>query len=103
MLQYIQEHYGRKLTLSEIAGSASLSEIECLRCFRAMIGCTPIQYVKQARVQRAAELLASTDRRISDIGAACGFQEMSYFAKAFRSLKGCTPGEFRRRLRLSSQ
>lgn len=96
MLQYIQEHFDEELTLAEIAGSAAVSESECLRCFRNMIGSTPIQYVKQVRVQRAAELLTATDRKISDIGAECGFQEMSYFAKTFRELKGCTPGAFRK-------
>lgn len=96
MLQYIQEHYGGELTLAKIAESASVSENECLRCFRSMIGSTPIQYVKQLRVQKAAKLLVSTNRKISDIGAECGFQEMSYFAKTFRELKGCTPGDFRK-------
>lgn len=96
MLHYIQEHYGEELSLSKIARSAAVSENECLRCFRSMTGSTPIQYVKQVRVQKAAELLASTDRKISDIGAVCGFQEMSYFAKTFRSLKGCTPSEFKK-------
>lgn len=96
MLQYIQEHYGGELTLAKIAESASISENECLRCFRSMISCTPIQYVKQVRIQKAAELLSSTNRKISDIGEECGFQEMSYFAKTFRELKGCTPGDFRK-------
>lgn len=97
MLQYIQEHYDGELTLAKIAESAAVSENECLRCFRSMIGCTPIQYVKQVRIQKAVELLSSTNRKISDIGAECGFQEMSYFAKTFRELRGCTPGEFRKR------
>ena len=97
MLRYIQGHYAEELTLAKIAQSAAVSENECLRCFRSMIGSSPIQYVRQVRVQRAAELLASTDRKISEIGAECGFQEMSYFARTFRALKGCTPGAFRRR------
>ena len=97
MLQYIREHYAEELTLAKIAQSAAVSENECLRCFRDMIGSTPIRYVRQVRIQRAAELLLSTDRKISDIGMECGFQEMSYFAKTFRELKGCTPGAFRRR------
>lgn len=99
MLQYIREHYGEALTLAKIAGSASISESECLRCFRNMIGSTPVQYVRQVRIQKAAELLESTGRKISDIGAECGFLEMSYFAKTFRELKGCTPGDFRKRSR----
>lgn len=95
MLHFIQEHFGEQISLANIAGSAAVSENECLRCFRSMIGCSPIQYVKQVRIQKAAELLVSTDRKISDIATACGFQEMSYFAKTFRALKGCTPGAFR--------
>lgn len=96
MLQYVQDHYGEELTTAGIARSASVSESECLRCFRRMIGATPIQYVRQFRVQKAAELLTATDQTIAEIGAACGFQEMSYFAKVFRELKGCTPSEYRR-------
>lgn len=95
MLQYIQDHYGEALTIAQIAQSAAISESECLRCFRSMIGSTPIQYVKQLRVHRAAQLLLSTDQKIADIGAACGFQEMSYFARTFRQLKGVTPSEYR--------
>lgn len=96
MLQYIQEHYDQELSLGAIAASAAISENECLRCFRSVIGSTPIQYLKELRIQKAAELLRSTDRKISDIGAACGFQEMSYFAKTFRALLGSSPGDYRR-------
>ena len=46
-------------------------------------------------VQKAAELLADTTLRVGDIGAQCGFQEMSYFAKTFRELKGCPPSVYR--------
>ena len=95
MLQYIQDNLSGELTAGEIARSASLSESECLRCFRSMLGTTPIQYVRQLRVHRAAELLTSTDWKIADVGALCGFQEMSYFAKTFRAIKGCTPSRYR--------
>ena len=99
MLQFIREHYGEELTLTQIAESANISASECLRCFRSVIGRSPIQYVRQVRIQKAAELLLGTDQKISDIGAQCGFQGMSYFSKAFRELKGCTPSEFREQLR----
>ena len=99
MLQYVQDHYQEELSTAKIAQSAAVSESECLRCFRCVIGTTPIQYTKQLRIQKAAELLESTDEKVSDIGALCGFQEMSYFAKSFREMKGCTPREYRKRHR----
>ncbi|MBR1691349.1 MAG: helix-turn-helix transcriptional regulator [Lachnospiraceae bacterium] len=95
MLQYIQEHYEEELAVSQIAKSALISESECLRCFKNTISITPIQYVKQLRVQKAAEYLTATDYKIAEIGAMCGFSEMSYFAKTFRKMKGCTPSVYR--------
>ena len=59
-------------------------------------------YLKQFRVQRAAELLETTEERVADIGAACGFQEMSYFARTFRALKGRTPSQYRAERRAAS-
>lgn len=99
MLQYIQDHYTEELTLAQIAQSVAISENECLRCFRNVIDSTPIYYVRQLRIHRAAELLAATDKKISDIGALCGFQEMSYFARVFRELKGCSPREYRAKVK----
>lgn len=97
MLQFIQVHYSQPLTAAQIAQSAAVSESECLRCFRNVIGATPIQYLNQYRVQRAAELLLSTDLKITEIGGLCGFQEMGWFARTFRKLKGCTPSEYRKK------
>lgn len=95
MLQYIHEHCSEELTTRSIAQSAAISESECLRCFRAVIGTSPIQYVRQYRIQRAAELLTLTQERISDIASQCGFQDFSYFTKTFREMKGCTPSVYR--------
>ena len=95
MLQFIHDHCTEEMTIAKIAESAAISESECLRCFRGTIGITPIQYVRQYRIQRAAQLLSDTDERISDIALQCGFQDMSYFTKTFREMKGCTPTRFR--------
>lgn len=99
MLRYIQENYAAALTAREIAASAALSVSECLRCFHSTIGVTPIRYLRQFRIQKAAELLADTPLEIGQIAARCGFQEMSYFARAFRAEKGCTPSDYRMRQR----
>lgn len=95
MLQYIQEHYMEELDTAQIAGSATISESECLRCFHKTIGMPPVRYLKQFRVQKAAELLLSTEKKINDIGAECGFLDTSYFTKVFREIKGCAPGKYR--------
>ncbi|MBQ8505868.1 MAG: AraC family transcriptional regulator [Clostridia bacterium] len=95
MLLFIHENYAGEIDTAAIAASASVSASECLRCFHNTIHMTPIQYLRQYRIQRAAELLRLTDMKIADVGAHCGFQEMSYFARTFRELRGCTPREYR--------
>lgn len=97
MLQFIHDHFAEALSTRQIAGSAAISESECLRCFRTAIGTTPIQYLRQYRIQRAVQLLTTTQTRISDIAAVCGFQDVSYFTKTFREIKGCPPGEYRKK------
>lgn len=95
MIEYIQDHYGEEITVDGIAGSAMVSESECLRCFKGMLGTTPIQYVKQFRIQKAEDLLRTTNRKVEDIAAECGFPDTSYFIKTFRQAKGVTPNRFR--------
>ena len=96
MLQFIMDHYGEEITNADIARSASVSESECLRCFRATIGSTPIRYLREYRVEQAAQRLISTEMPVGEIAARCGFLDASYFTKTFRELKGATPGEYRR-------
>lgn len=95
MLRFVEEHYSEELTVQLIADSVALSESACLRSFRQMLGITPIQYVKQYRVEKAAELLRSTRLKTGEIGAECGFTDSSYFIKIFREIKHCTPKEYR--------
>ena len=95
MLSFIHDHFNQELTTADIAASASVSESECLRCFRKTIGTTPIQYVKQYRIQQAANLLRTTNARVADIAAECGFQDMSYFTKSFRERMGSVPTQYR--------
>lgn len=95
MLRFIQEHFSEELTLEQIAASASVSESSCLRCFRQMLGTTPIQYLRHFRLEKAAELLRSTGQTAGEAAAACGFSDLSYFTRLFREAKGVTPGEYR--------
>lgn len=96
MLSWIHSHFDTEITTAEIASIASVSESECLRCFRSTIGITPIQYLKQYRLRQAAKRLAETNEKVSDIAASCGFQDMSYFTRAFREFTGSVPTQYRK-------
>lgn len=96
MLRFIHENFHEDLNTASIAKSAGVSESECLRCFHTIIGTTPIQYLRQYRIQRSAQLLARGRDSVSEIAQKCGFQDVSYFTKTFRELRGCAPSEYRK-------
>lgn len=95
MLQYIHSHFAQDITVADIAQSAAISESECLRCFRATIHQTPKEYLRQYRIRQSAQLLSTTEEKISAVAAECGFSDMSFFAKTFREYSGMTPSEYR--------
>lgn len=95
MLQHLHQNYGRPLSLEEIAAAANVGKRECLRCFQRTIGISPIQYLLKYRVRQASQLLAETDRPVTDIALSCGFESPSYFSLTFRRLTGRTPREYR--------
>ncbi len=99
MLQYIHEHFSEDVTISSLATEAFISNSEVLRCFHNMIKTTPTQYLKQYRIQKACELLETTDYNSVKIGMECGFQSSSYFIKTFKEKLGSTPLEYRKALK----
>ena len=96
MMDFIACRYTQSISLREIAHAALVSERECLRCFRQVIGLSPKQYVLDLRIQRARELLAGSSLSLTEVGEACGFQTQSYFIRLFRRAAGMTPGQYRR-------
>ncbi len=96
MLEYIQAHYTEELTMKEISQSISTSNSVCLRCFHQLLGTTPIQYLKNYRLERAAHLLKNTSKTAREIAFDCGFNDISYFTKSFREKMGCTPKEYQK-------
>jgi AraC family transcriptional regulator len=67
------------------------------RAFRRELGCTPGDYQRRLRVERAARLLRDTSMPLADVAAACGFCDQSHLARSFRHVLGCTPSDYRRR------
>jgi AraC-like DNA-binding protein len=96
MMHFIEEHYGDKITIDDIAKSAGISERECRRCFGSCMNLSPVDYLNKFRIRKSAERLLKTGDSVLDIGLDCGFSSNSYFGKTFREEMGCTPKEYRK-------
>lgn len=95
LLDFIHSNFKRKITIEDLARSASVSKTEVLRCFKSIIGVSPIHYLNSYRLQRAAALLLDTKKSISEIAIDCGFEDNSYFSKQFKKKYQLTPQEYR--------
>lgn len=103
MIAFIHENFDQKLTLEQIADSAAVSVRECLRCFRASIHQSPMDYLIEYRIRASQKLLENTDLSITEIALRCGFSSNSYFTKQFHRISGKTPNAYRKELKMLSR
>lgn len=96
MIGYIQRTYAEKFSLEDIAASANVSTRECLRCFKKNIKKTPFEYLMEYRLEKASELLRTTDMPVVEIAFETGFSSNAYFGKKFKEFRGMTPGTYRK-------
>ncbi|MBE7024637.1 MAG: helix-turn-helix domain-containing protein [Ruminococcaceae bacterium] len=94
-LSYIRSNYDKQLTLSDISVHSAMSEKYFCSFFKKMTAKTPMQYLILYRVERAAGKLLKTNSSITEIALSCGFNDISYFIKTFKKIKGTTPLKFR--------
>ncbi len=95
MISFIHENYNHDITISDICNSASISKSECFRCFESIIKQTPVDYLNDYRLGRAASLLIETNRPVAAIAEECGFNSASYFGSVFRKKFSISPGQYR--------
>jgi len=93
--RFIWEHYTRKLSLKEIATASGLSAPYFSTVFKEEMGENLSNYLNRLRTEKAAVMLAITDKPINEVAAACGFEDQSWFSKIFKNNIGLTPGKYR--------
>ena len=93
---YIRENVSSKLSLKELAELTGMSKTGLLQRFKASFRRTPHQYVLEARISRARELLEQSDLPISQIAVSCGFADQAHLSISFKRNVGMTPSRYRR-------
>jgi AraC-like DNA-binding protein len=94
-LSHLEIHFASPALLDELAHQAGMSKRSFLRAFRAATGRTPIDYLIQLRINRAATLLRNSQDPITEIAFRAGFNDSNYFSRQFRKLTGVSPRAYR--------
>ena len=95
ILTYIEENYNSRITLTDVANIAHMSEKYFSRFFKENFGINFIDYITRVRLEKAAILLRTTDNSVTDIALKCGYTNISYFIRSFKKSFEVSPHKFR--------
>ena len=97
-LDYIHTHIDGPLSVSEVAEVTGYHENYFSSYFKENVGCTPVYYITEKKMERARELMMFSDLSITDIAEKLGYDSIHYFSRVFKKRSGLTPMEFKKRV-----
>lgn len=96
LVAYIEENLDRPIRCEDLTAITGSSAGHFFRTFKATFGQAPFAYIASRRVERAQQMMLTTNRPLAQIALDCGLCDQSHLTRLFRRLVGTTPSEWRR-------
>ena len=96
VISFINEHFSEKIYIDNLADMITVSADYFTKMFKDSIGKTPIDYINGLRVNRAMQLLFTTDKQMAELADEVGFCNPNYFHKIFKQYMGVSPLNYRK-------
>lgn len=93
--KYIEDHYNQDISLKDISSSIFMNLNYLCTLFKNEVGETINNYMTRVRMEKAMELLRTTDLKIFEIAERVGYSNTNYFSYAFKKYMGAAPNEYR--------
>ena len=100
VITYIAEHYKEKIYIETLSDMITVSPDYFTKMFKDSIGRTPIDYINGLRINRAMQMLATTDISVNDISDGLGFSNSNYFHKIFKQYMDTSPAAYRKLVKM---
>ena len=94
-LNYIEQNFQNNITIEDIAAVCGINRSYFGKIFRNSIGRSPQEFLMNYRMVKATELLKLTSLSIAEIGSAVGYENQLHFSRAFKTIYGVSPREWR--------
>lgn len=91
IMAYIREHCSEQISTEDLIRISGYGRTRLFELFTDIAGTTPTDYLNRCRVEKARELLLSSNKSIKDIAKECGFTSSSYFKIVFKKYFGSSP------------
>ncbi|MFD2572105.1 helix-turn-helix domain-containing protein [Spirosoma soli] len=98
VVNYIRNNITRALSVEELCDKACLSKSHFFRLFKSELGVSPAQFILNERIRRAKQILSNPAKSITDACYESGFNSLTHFSSAFRSVERMCPRQFKRQL-----
>lgn len=92
---FISTDYARDINVQKIAKRLKITPQHLIRLFRRYMYTSPLEYIHKIRMNRAREMLQTTNFSIKEVSDACGFNDQYQFSRLFKKINGCSPRDFR--------
>ena len=98
LIDHMERHLSEPISMDALATHARTSRARLFANFKRETGMSPNDWLQRRRIKAATDLLRTTNRKLEDIAAACGFTSAPYFCHVFRKYTGTTPSEHRHKM-----
>lgn len=96
VMEFLQKEYASEVSLDDLAERVCLSKGYLSNLFKNEVGVSVMQYITMLRMQKARQLLLTTNMKLGDIGEVVGYHNHSYFCLTFKKFYGVTAMSLRR-------
>lgn len=94
--EYIRNNYNKDISLDEVSRVANISPYYFSKIFKEGTGRNFIEYLTNIRIEKAKELLNTTEYSMKEICTMCGYSDPNYFSRSFKKNVGVTPTEYKK-------
>ena len=96
VVTFVEQHLSDSdVSIDNMAEAAATSRAGLNRKMKTILGITPMDFLREVRIQKACQLLGDKNIPVTDIAVRCGFSDARYFSRIFKAKKGKTPTDYR--------
>ncbi len=100
-LAHIDDHLASTIRVGDLASLTRLSKSYFSRAFKTTFGRSPQRFIVDRRVERAQQVMLTSDEPLCGVALTCGFSDQAHFSRVFRRIVGASPNQWRRARRVA--
>ena len=93
---YFKENYNKNISIEQYAQEHLMSINSFINHFKSIMKYTPMQYIISLRISAAKGYFDSTNKNVSEVADAVGYDNSLYFSRVFKKYTGYSPSDYRK-------